>query len=265
MVDAVDLHGTLPKGCLQLAMRPMVPPAGSGERDAALGELGFIDGEAETRRGRQLKETVDRDRRVVEDGVRARRRVVPFAGLCHVQLACRDMQACHVPDHRLCLMRHELDPMRLRLRGAALKAGDAAHLYDVRLDHAHARGDQIGEPRERIGLLAGRNRDVETLRDLAHRLDMIMLHRLLEPPIAELFEGAADADRAARRVAVVGIEGERETVADELAHRLRLGDVARNVEVEAGAVVVEADLDRGRVVPEGGFSDGTYLNVYLQS
>src|SRR5436305_13736973 len=77
---------------------------------------------------------------------------------------------------------------------------------------------------------------------------MIMLHRLLEPPIAELFEGAADADRAARRVAVVGIEGERETVADELAHRLRLGDVAGNVEVEAGAGGSEAVLERARAV-----------------
>src|SRR5204863_8875642 len=91
----------------------------SGYRNTALGELGFVDGEAETRRGRQLKEAIDRDRGVVEDGVRARRRVVPFAGLCRVQLARCDMQARHVADRRLCLIRPELDPMRQRQRGAA--------------------------------------------------------------------------------------------------------------------------------------------------
>src|SRR5437868_11563112 len=96
-------------------------------------------------------------------------------------------------------------------------------------------------------------------RDLAHRLHVIMLHRLFEPPIAELFEGAADTDRAASRVAIVGVEGERETVADELAHRFRLGDVAGNVEVEPGPVVVESDLDRGGVVLEARFDDAQYL------
>src|SRR5947207_10793987 len=96
-------------------------------------------------------------------------------------------------------------------------------------------------------------------RDLAHRLDVIMLHRLLEPPIAELFERAADADRAAGRVAIVGVEGERETVADELAHRFRLGNVAGNIKIEPGAVVVEADLDRSRVVLEARFDDAQYL------
>src|SRR5439155_9104721 len=89
--------------------------------------------------------------------------------------------------------------------------------------------------------------------------DMIMLHRLLEPPIAELFERPADADRAAGRVAVVGVEGEREAVADQLADRPRLGDVAGDVAVEPGAVVVEADLDRRRVVLQALFDDAQYL------
>ena len=88
---------------------------------------------------------------------------------------------------------------------------------------------------------------------------MIMLHRLLEPPIAELFERAADADRAAGRVAVIGVEGEREAVADELAHRFRLGDVAGDVEIEPGAVIVEADFDRGGVVLEPPFDDAQDL------
>src|SRR5204863_9280755 len=92
--------------------------------------------------------------------------------------------------------------------------------------------------------------DDEALRDLAHRLDVVMLHRLLEPPIAELFEDAADADRAAGRVAVIGVKGEREAVADQLAHRTGLGDVTGNVGIGPGAVGVEADLDRRRPVLE---------------
>ena len=75
-----------------------------------------------------------------------------------------------------------------------------------------------------------------------------MLHRLLEPPVAEFLERPPDPDRAAGRVAVIGVEGERKAVADQLAHGARLGDIARNVGVEPGAVVVEADLDRRRAV-----------------
>jgi len=47
--------------------------------------------------------------------------------------------------------------MRLRERGAAHQAGDPAHLDDVGLHHAHAGQDHIGEPRKRVGLLAGRD------------------------------------------------------------------------------------------------------------
>src|SRR6266567_3927000 len=66
----------------------------------------------------------------------------------------------------------------------------------------------VGKPGQRIGLLAGGDGDVEPAGDLAHRLRVIMLHRLLEPPEAEFLERAADPDRAAERIAVIGIEGE---------------------------------------------------------
>ena len=56
---------------------------------------------------------------------------------------------------------------------------------DIGLHHAHSGLDQIGWPKECVGLLAGGNRDVEASRDLAHCSDVIMLHRLLGPPIAE--------------------------------------------------------------------------------
>ena len=48
--------------------------------------------------------------------------------------------------------------------------------------------------------------------------------------------------------ASIGGNGERETVSDELAHGARLGDVAGNIEIEFGAVIVEADLYRRRLV-----------------
>jgi hypothetical protein len=44
-------------------------------------------------------------------------------------------------------------------------------------------------------------------RHLAHGAHVIVLHRLLEPEEAELLERTPDADRAAHRVAGVGVEG----------------------------------------------------------
>ena len=178
----------------------------------------------------------------------ARRRVVQLARLGGVQLARRQMQIRHVADRRLRLMRHEFDAMRIGQRNAAHQAGNPAHLDDVGLHHPDPGRDQIGESSERVGLFAGGDGDVERPRHLAHRLDMVVLHRLLEPPIAEFLEHPADTDGAADRVAVVGVEGEREIVADQLAHRARLGDVAGDVEIRLGAVVVEADLNRRRFV-----------------
>src|SRR6516162_137788 len=110
-----------------------------------------------------------------------------------------------------------------------------------------------------VGLLAGGHGDVELAGDLAHCPHMVVLHRLLEPPIAELFQNAPDADRAADRVAVVGIKGERETLADELPDSACLGDVAGDVDIGLGAVVVEADLDRRGLVSEPGFDNPQYL------
>ena len=162
-------------------------------------------------------------------------------------------------DRRLGLVRHQLDAVRLAERLGLHQPGDAAHLDDVRLHHAHAGGDQIGEARQRVGLLAGRDGDVEPPRDLAHCLDVVVLHRLLEPPIAKVFQRAADADRAADRVAVIGVEGEREPVADQLAHRLRLGDVARDVDIGLGAVGVEADFDGRRLVLQPRLDDPQHL------
>ena len=75
---------------------------------------------------------------------------------------------------------------------------------------------------------------------------MIVLHRLLEPPVAQLLQRAADADRAPDRVAIVGVEREREVVPHQLADGPRLGDVAGEILVLLRAVAVEADLDRRR-------------------
>src|SRR5271167_1861529 len=88
---------------------------------------------------------------------------------------------------------------------------------------------------------------------------MVMLDRLLEPPVTEFFEHPPDADRPADRVAVVGVEGERKAVADQLPHRARLGDVAGDVIVGPGAVRVEADLDRRGLILQPRLDDAQYL------
>ena len=78
---------------------------------------------------------LDRHWRVLEDGVHAWRRIVQLAGLCRVKLARGDMEARHVADRRLGLVRHQFRAVRLCQRGAPEQPGDAAHLDDVRLDH----------------------------------------------------------------------------------------------------------------------------------
>jgi hypothetical protein len=98
------------------------------------------------------------------------------------------MQVRHMTDHRLRLMRDELDTMSICQRNAPHQTGNSAHLDDIGLYHTNAGRDQIGDPGERVGLLAGGDGDIELLRDLAHRLYMVMLHRLLEPPVAELLQ-----------------------------------------------------------------------------
>lgn len=139
----------------------------------------------------------------------ARRGIVQLARLGCLQLACRQMQTGHVANRRLGLMRDQFGAMRLGERRAAHQPGDAAHLDDVGLDHADPRVDQIRYPRQCVGLLTGRDGNVEAARYLAHRFDMVMLDWLFEPPIAQFFERPPDADRAADRVAIIGVEGER--------------------------------------------------------
>ena len=182
-----------------------------------------------------------------KSGVHAAGRIGVLRRLGHVHERRQHMQIGDVADRRLRLVRHELDAVRVADRGALHQAGDAAHLDDVGLHHAHAGVDHVDQRLQRVGLLGRRDRDVEPLRDLAHAAHVVVLHRLLEPLVAELLERAPDAHGAADGVAVVGVEAEAEVVADELAHRLRLGDVAGNVEVELRAVAVTADLDRRRL------------------
>ena len=90
---------------------------------------------------------------------------------------------------RLRLVRHELDAVRMAERGALHEPGDAAG------------SDEICNTLERIRLLAGRDGDVEGAGDLAHRLHVVMLHRLLEPPVTQLLENApSDSQGEPRRV-----------------------------------------------------------------
>src|SRR5260370_25387325 len=77
---------------------------------------------------------------------------------------------------------------------------------------------------------------------------MIMLHRLFEPPITKFLQHAPDAYRAGDRVAVIGVEGEREIIPDQSPNRARLANIAGDVDVRLGAVVVEAYLYRCRRV-----------------
>src|SRR5215472_9084129 len=162
-------------------------------------------------------------------------------------------------DGRLRLMWDELNAMRVRQCRAPHQPSDATHLDDVGLHHANTGRDQIRQASESVGLLAGRDCDVKPAGDLTHRLDVVVLHRLLKPPIAELLQYAPDAYGTTDRVAVIGIKSERETVADKSPHRACLSDVARNVDIGLGPVVVKADLHRCGLVFEPGFDNPQHL------
>jgi len=82
--------------------------------------------------------------------------------------------------------------MRLRQSGAAHQPGNAAHLDDIRLHHAHPDLNQIGERRQGVSLSPAETVMSSRCATSPIAFDLIMLDRLLEPPIAEFFEGAAD-------------------------------------------------------------------------
>ncbi len=157
------------------------------------------------------------------------------------------MQVGGVADRGLRLVGNELDTVGMAEGGALHQAGDAAHFHDVGLNHADAAVDQRRHRLQGIRLLAGRHRDVQPLRDLAHRLGMVVLDGLLEPDVAEILEHPPDPDRCADRVAIVGVERQREVVSHQPAHGPGLGDVADDVAIDLASRAVPADLDRRRL------------------
>src|SRR5579872_1697366 len=114
----------------------------SAERYDAFRELRLVDGKPETGRAGQSEEPAGRIGRIVEHGMSARRRVVPLARLGGPHLGRGDVKARLMADRRLRLVRHQLDAMRLTERLSLFEPGNAAHLDDVRLDHADAGRDE---------------------------------------------------------------------------------------------------------------------------
>jgi hypothetical protein len=141
----------------------------------------------------------------------------------------REVQVGGVPDRRLCLVGQEVDPVCAGERGHVAQAGEAAGLHDVRLHDVHARVDQAPDAAQGVFLLAGGDRDVERGGDTAEAIRVVVGDRLLEPGVAQLLERPPDPDRPGNRVRVVGVEGEREVVTDQLPDRPRFGDVAGEV------------------------------------
>src|SRR4051794_11213491 len=76
---------------------------------------------------------------------------------------------------------------------------------------------------------------------------MVVLHRLLEPRVAEILKRAADPHGATDGIAVVGVEAEHEVIPERLANSLRLRDVARDIDVLLGAIAIPPNLDGSRV------------------
>jgi hypothetical protein len=80
-------------------------------------------------------------------------RIVPFDRLDQMHLEREHVQVGGVADGRL------VDAARTRRRAQAPRRtaspGDAAHLDDIGLHHAHARVDQVGERLKRRSLAGG--------------------------------------------------------------------------------------------------------------
>ena len=96
--------------------------------------------------------------------------------------------------------------------------------------------DQLAEaPAGRV-LLAGRDRQVDRVRELGVGLVLVRLERLLEPVDAELLELAGDADRRGRvgAVAEAGVDQDLDAVAAGLARGGGEADVVVRDPARAG-------------------------------
>ncbi len=181
--------------------------------------------------------------------------VVPFAGFGGMQLGRTDMHIRQMPDHRLRLMGYKLDAMRLCQRRAAQQSGNTAHFYDIGLDHADTRLNQLYQAARRIGLLARRHGYRQLGGNFAHGLDMIVLNRFFGPPIAKIFQRPDKPDGAPGRIAVVGVEGEGEVIADKSADGARLFKMVGDIGIRIDAGVGKTNFYRCRLALHPLFDD----------
>src|SRR5215510_2380560 len=86
-----------------------------------------------------------------------------------------------------------------------------------------------------------------------------MLHRLLEPYIAQFLKYPPNANGPLHRVPIVGIEGQWKPIAHELTHGAGLGNIPSEVSITGGFVRIEADFDLRWFQVHPGLDDAAHL------
>ncbi len=122
---------------------------------------------------------------------------------------------------------------------------EPADVADVGLHDVDGSGLDHRPPDARVPvLLPARHVELQRVRHLACPLELPVRARLLEVGDAVLLEHPADLDRLGRRVAAVGVDEQRDVVAERAAHRRdhRLGASGPLVLVVA-ALLADSDLE----------------------
>ena len=139
--------------------------------------------------------------------------------------------------------------------------GEASRPPQVRLhDPDASAGDQIPERLLPVAVLAGRDRDVEALREADVILDPVRRKRFLEPAAIEFLVAPSAAQGLAEIEGLVRIHHERNSVADHLAHGLDASDVVGKIAAaDLDLVTVTDDVDHAvKIITEAQAQRGEY-------
>ena len=145
-------------------------------------------------------------------------------------------------------MRYARLAVPLGIAGYAQELGDAAATGDVRLEHVDVPAlGQLAEAGQRGVLFAGRDVDVDRIRQFGVGVQLIGQEWLFQPEDAELLQLARHADRGVRVLAVAeaGIDEDVDVVARGLTRGLRKAHIVIGVLAERAP----AELDCSEPIP----------------
>jgi hypothetical protein len=106
-------------------------------------------------------------------------------------------------------------------------------------------------------LLASRYGNIQCCGDFRKAVGMVMLHRLLEPHVAQFLQHPPNANGTLDRVPIIRIKGQWKGIAHELAHGTGLGNILGESGIACGFVGIKAA--QGGVEPDDANSSRSAL------